>query len=101
MKVFVYIVLLLGFTCINNIKYTIDYNERFVPSNFSREKVFDEKYSCIKYFDEQTYLKFIDRKCQKYKHDYVIFELEKSLHVYNYIVYNLVHIIILSPILFI
>jgi hypothetical protein len=101
MRLFLYSILLLAVTFINNVTISLEYQQKYVPDNFPRALLIDPKYRCISYFDKKTYLKYTHMKCEKYKKDYIIFQLEKSLHIFDYLVYNLGYMILLSPILFI
>lgn len=77
------------------------YYDKYVPDNFSRSKILNKKYSCIRYYHNNEFYKYTEKTCEKYKYDYLLFQLQKSIHINDYVLYNIFCIIMLLPVLFI
>jgi hypothetical protein len=94
-------IILLSIVCfIFNYNHTLVYYQKYVPDNFSQSKLFNKKYLCIKYFENNEFDEFTENICKNYKYDYLLFQLQKVIHTNDYVLYNIFCIIILLPILF-
>jgi len=94
--------ILLAIVCtIFNYNHTIVYYNKFVPDNFSRSKLLNKKFSCIRYFNNNEYYKYTEKRCQDYKYDYLLFQLQKAIHINDYVLYNIFCAILFIPVLFI
>lgn len=80
--------LLIIFTItIYNVDIFQQYENRY---NLSQSRLVHQKYRCYKYFADNVYFKYTDKKCQKYKYDYLNFNLEKSSFMFYCIITNII-----------
>jgi len=71
------------------------YNRLYVPKYFSREKLLYKKYRCIRVLENYPNLKYANKNCKEYKHEYLNYKLERSRYTYEWIVYNTMFLLLL------
>lgn len=75
---------------VSNYLFVLEYHNEYVPDNFGIRKLLDQKYRCIRYFNEGTHSRYMDHKCMDYVYDYKHFTLEKSRYIYMFYMYNII-----------
>lgn len=88
----VLIMTIIGVMSWQNFNMTVYYYENYEVSNFTRAKLMSQKYRCIRYYAEKDFIPHMENKCRKFKHNFVVFSLQKSAHVFYYIIYNIIFI---------
>ena len=76
--------------CVTNYVLIMQYYDEYVPDNFSRNKILDKKYRCIRYFHNNIQNRYGESICKAYYYDYVAFNLEKSRYIFMYYVHNII-----------
>lgn len=83
-----------------NIEQLILYNNCFNVNKFSKKHILDKKYRCIRYFDENKYDKFSEKKCENFKFDYLNFQLGRSISIYSILKNNALILLLCTFVVF-
>ena len=84
------LVSIISIVVMTNYMILTEYNNEYYPDNFSIEHMSDQKYRCIRYFNDKLYNKYMYVKCKDYVYDYTDFILERSRYICMFYAHNLV-----------
>lgn len=75
---------------VTNYMIITEYNNEYVPDDFSIKQMLDQRYRCIRYFNDKVYSNYMHIKCRDYVYDYTAFILERSRYIYMFYAHNMV-----------
>lgn len=75
--------------CFTNYHFVNRYFEKYI---FNDEQLAEPKLRCIRYYDTHIYDKTSDMICHKYSYDYIVFILDRSQFIKNYLMTNAIYV---------
>lgn len=88
------IIVLYIFIVFNYQQYIIN-RGKYDVEHFSRKMLIQQKYRCIRYFENNDFDKNVEKKCQPYKYEYLNYQLDRSHMIFTIIKNNLLFMILI------